>query len=296
MEIPRPMSPLLQEEIPYGADWGYQIKWDGVRLLSRIDKQEIQLFSKELRPKTSLYPEITNALGQYAPDDIWLDGEAIMYNTELQRPDFQKILQREKSRIPRPFPGYSIVYVLFDLLYANGQDLRSLPFATRFQRLQSLFPEKQEQLFVTDLFDDGEQLWDWISERGWEGMVSKRLSSAYRAGKRHRDWYKKKRRLLFEVEIIGIRTKNRFPSSLVMSLQHRYLGRVSSGLTTDDLRRLSEELQSSTSSAPAWQPLPKELNGLSIHWLDQPLHAQVSGLEVTASGLLRHPQLMKLRF
>ncbi|WP_229725545.1 ATP-dependent DNA ligase [Paenibacillus abyssi] len=297
------MAPISDPLLPKGPEWGFQIKWDGVRILARIRRTgEVELYSRKLLLKNSVYPEITRLLSAKAAElgDCLLDGEIVYWDGE--RPNFQKVLQRERMRGTASAAGADqegrIVYVLFDLLSEHGIDLRRLPYQERHERLAGKFASKEPELFVTDLFHDGDTLWQWVAERQWEGVVSKRLSSPYREGKKHRDWLKKKTALIIEVEIVGLKLREGKVASLVMALEGAYFGSVSLGLDEAMKRLLHQQVISSAhsgSEAAGVSPfpaLPKDLRGETIVWLKVPLPCRVTGLEMTSAGLLRHPKLV----
>lgn len=294
-----PMIPVAHDEIPMGDDWGYQLKWDGVRLLARIAGGQAELFSRRLLPKNSAYPELAAELSRIKGPCL-IDGEAFVFDHVRQRPVFRRVLERERLRNPaaiaRAGAAEPVRLALFDVLYADGTDWRERPYRERHEELLRLFPVKQERVFVTDLFDDGEALWNWVTERGWEGIVAKRLSSAYREGKKHRDWLKKKTALLEVVDIVGYTFNEGRLASLIMSLEGLYFGRVSLGLNEDHKRRLMQRsLRANQKGYPLpFAALPADLKGLAIGWLNEPFSCTVTGLEVTDAGLLRHSKLVKL--
>lgn len=295
-----PMAPIVSNIIPAGEDWGYQLKWDGVRLLARITDGRVELFSRKLIPKNSAYPELVEILGQVKGSCV-LDGEAFVFDNDKQRPVFRKVLERERLRSPssilRAGAHEPVRYALFDLLYAEGVDWRSRPYEERHQELLRLFPEKQERLFVTDLFYNGDDLWNWIENRGWEGIVSKRLSSPYREGKKHKDWLKKKISLVEEVTIVGYTFNEGRLASLIMMWDGLYYGRVSLGLNEDIKRKLLLKLQNQMKGSEPYSPfvtLPGDLKGLSVIWLEEPFLCTVTGLEVTDAGVLRHSKIVSL--
>ncbi|MDP5276661.1 ATP-dependent DNA ligase [Chengkuizengella axinellae] len=299
LQLPKkPMSPLLNEQIPKGDEWGYQLKWDGVRVLAAIDHGVINLFSKKLLNKNETYPEIMQLLNDpnlsVGFNSILLDGEIIVFDQESKKPNFSKVLQREKTRSTSMQTKYPVSYVLFDLLYLNGVDWRKKPFRERYKMLQSLFPKTSSSLFVTDLFYDGEDLWNWVASNQWEGIVSKKLTSTYHDGKKHTDWYKKKITSFFDVQIVGITLKNKFLSSLVMAYNGSYFGRVSSGLNQQwkEVLLLYSKLHLANNSF--FTLLPPDLKGEQITWLNKPFPCRVKGLEITSSGVLRHPQIEKI--
>ena len=185
-----------------------------------------------------------------------------------------------------------LVYVLFDLLMDRGMDLRSLSYIERHRKLTAKFPIQDPRLFVTELFHDGEALWRWVEANQWEGVVSKRLSSPYREGKKHQDWYKKKTALLLDVDIVGLKWRNHVIASLIMAYEGAYLGSVSLGLT-DALRGvLASTFQPSTDDACPFPAVPTDLKREKVQWLPLSFRCRVTGLELTSAGQLRHPKLV----
>jgi bifunctional non-homologous end joining protein LigD len=292
------MAPISQDEIPAGPDWGYQLKWDGVRILARIDRGKVELFSRKLLLKNQAYPELVHILSELE-GPLLLDGEVIVFDAAKGRPVFQKVLQRERlrtsSNILQAGAKEPVQLVLFDVLHAMGRDMRELPYRERHELLLKLFPEKKERYFVTDLFPDSGALWSWVEERGWEGIISKRLSSPYREGKKHKDWFKKKTKLLLDVDIIGYTFNEGRLASLIMASDGLYFGRVSLGLNEESKRKLMLRgmLDDSAASRP-FGALPADLKGIRLVWLTEPFRCTVTGLEITDAGLLRHPKLVLL--
>ncbi|WP_309122394.1 DNA ligase [Paenibacillus sp.] len=292
-----PMGPISRDDIPEGPDWGYQLKWDGVRALAVVDDGRVELYSRKLLRKEDTYPEVVRRLRQVEGSYV-LDGEIVYFDAALGRPVFQKVLQRERTRaaaaLARSSAEQPVSYVLFDLLAANGEDLRSLPYAERYARLRAAFPpDGDPSLFVTDLFDDGPGLWRWVEERGWEGIVSKRLSAPYAEGKKHRDAYKKRAIQRYDAQCIGVVFREGRVASLALVHEGAYFGRASLGLNE---RSRSALAAYATSHRAAQSPFaggaaPADLKRETVVWLDRPFLVAVTGLEVTADGLLRHPKL-----
>lgn len=158
---------------------------------------------------------------------LLLDGEVVYFHPELGRPVFQKVLQRERSRsVSANAPR--LTYVVFDILVDGDRDMRKLPYIERHHRLKEV-AANVPGLLIADLFLDGEALWDWAEERGWEGIVMKRLASPYREGKKHRDWYKKKIAIQMEATAVAFIIREGRVASLVLSDEERnYIGRAPS--------------------------------------------------------------------
>lgn len=304
------MTPIADDVIPTGPDWGYQIKWDGVRLLAHVRGEQVHLFSRHMMPKNHVYPDVINILqnAHWQHQELLLDGEVVIFHPEKKRPVFQLALQRERTRgnssvttsaskthqthLPESLPA---VYVLFDILYLDGQDMRAHPFSERHDTLLRLHRDQSPQLVIADLFTDGQKLWDWVEQHEWEGIVSKRLSSPYGEDKKHQDWFKKKTSVIHDVHFVGVLMREGRVASLVMEKDGQYFGNVSIGLNTplkQLIMQIIEQLEATGYSAPSPLPLvPKPLANERLIWLPHPLACTVSGQEVTEGGLLRHPRI-----
>jgi bifunctional non-homologous end joining protein LigD len=291
-----PMSPILTDEIPQGEDWGYQLKWDGYRTIAMVDQGQVELYSKKMLLKNAKFPDLVKALSQLEGTFL-LDGELVVMDPETNRPSFQKMQQRDKLTDPRLINRGAekepVQYIIFDLLQLGEEDLRKRPFQERHERLQALAAHWGPPFFLTDLFEDGETLWAWVNTNGWEGVVSKKLSSPYREGKEHHEWLKRKTMLRLEIEAVGILMKEGRVSSLVMRKDGAYLGRVSSGLN-DKWRRWLFDLKADLTLEDYFPELPEGLKGTKIRWLNEPFTCEVTGLEITEGGALRHPKLLSL--
>lgn len=335
-----PMAPLSNSSLPEGSDWTYQLKWDGVRILAALRDGQIQLWSRKLLLKNAVYPEVELLLRARleALGSCVLDGEVVYWDGN--RPNFQKVLQRERSRHSvkpdaealhnnrtlgeNSAPGsgtnraeafvrqeasgalvnpagttaaQGLLYVLFDLIWDGDRDLRPLPFSERQLHLKNkLSGSETERFFVTDCFADGNALWSWVQEHGWEGVVSKRLQSPYREGKKHKDWLKKKTKVVLDVDMVGVKLRDGQAASLVMSYGGCYLGSVSLGLDGAMLKVLSDTARQITASGTAWPmpfgQLPSDLKKETVVWLPVPVPGRVTGLEITSAGQLRHPKLV----
>ncbi|MFC7678348.1 DNA ligase [Paenibacillus sp. GCM10028914] len=280
----------MTESIPSGDEWGFQLKWDGVRILSMIEGDKVSLVSRKLLNKTALYPEIVDSLSKLKGQRLLMDGEVVYFHPELGRPVFQKVLQRERSRsLSTNAPLFT--YVLFDILVEGERDLRHLPYIERHQRLQEIVVNKPG-LLVADLFRDGETLWEWAKERKWEGIVIKRLSSPYRLGKKHQDWYKKKIAVHLTTDAVAVIVRDGRVASLVLTGEDgSYIGRASLGLNEHTKRQLLQyaELHQGHSH---WKELHNDLKKEIIIWLREPLTVQVTFLEWSQDGMMRHPKLL----
>lgn len=292
--LPRePMAPIVTEAIPSGSEWGFQLKWDGVRILSLLEKGEVSLVSRKLLNKTALYPEVVRSLSEFKGQRLLLDGEVVYFDSELGRPVFQKVLQRERSRAIRTNAPL-FTYVLFDILVDGERDMRQTPYIERHQRLQEVVANKPG-LLVADLFTDGNTLWKWAEDRGWEGIVIKRLTSPYREGKKHQDWYKKKIAVRLKTEAIAMIIREGRVASLVLAGEDGgYIGRASLGLNEKTKQQLLQYAGLHSGTA-RWRELHADLKKEQLVWLRQPLSVEVTFLEWSQDGMMRHPKLLGIQ-
>lgn len=280
-----PMAPITSPDIPIGPEWGYQIKWDGVRTPVHFDGSGgVHIFSKRMEPRNDTFPEIVELLKPVRIGSSLIDGEIAYFDGT--RPKFERARLGVKKR---KFDE-SLIYIMFDLLYDDGEDIRSLPFKERYARLAAKFPEKQPRLFVTDLFYDGPALWDWVNEREWEGIISKRLDSPYTEGKKHQDWFKKRKEVRLVADVVGVKMKFGQISSLVLRYDNRYIGHVA-GLDNASKAVLQQFIQEHPGECP-FSVLTPGMKKAEVAWLSVPFPCRVSALEFTDSGLLRQPKLL----
>jgi bifunctional non-homologous end joining protein LigD len=291
-----PMSPIIVDKIPSGNEWGHQLKWDGYRIIAWINEGKVELYTKNMLSKNSKFPELVHALSKLN-GTLMLDGEAIILDPATTRPSFHKIHQLDKKNRSvqkgKPGDGERVQYIVFDLLQFGEQDLRNYPFIERHHKLQELAAGWSHPLYMTELFMDGEVLWRWVVNNSWEGIVSKRLSSLYKVGKEHKDWFKRKLRLQLNVEIVGILKKEGRISSLVMRKDGLYVGRASSGLN-ESIKSILRQLPAELSSTDYFNPLPEGLRGEIVAWLNDPFHIEVTGRELTEGGLVRHSHIVSM--
>lgn len=280
-----PMAPVTSPDIPVGPEWGYQIKWDGVRTPVRLDgRNGVELFSKRMEPRNGTFPEIVDLLKPINIGASVLDGEIAYFDGT--RPNFQRVRLGVRKRKY----DESLIYVMFDLLYDDGEDIRSLPFKERYARLAAKFPNKEPRLFVSDLFYDGPALWNWVNDREWEGIISKHLDSPYVEGKKHNHWFKKRKEVRIVADVVGVKLKDKKVSSLVLRYEDRYIGHVS-GLDNASKQVLEQFMRTHRGSCP-FPELSAGMKKSDVVWLSVPFPCRVTALEFTDTGLLRQPKLI----
>jgi len=300
MEWITPMEPISSGSIMTGPEWIYQIKWAGIRGLVYYQEDSspsgIKIYTKSGSDRTAFYPELHHIKNLIAGSSAILDGEIVVPGDD-GKPVFHLSLTRERVRNPDRLSyycsKYPVIYIVFDILYLNGNSLTGLPLARRREILCNSV-KAEANIGLAESYKDGPGLFDLMKRKGWEGIVSKKLDSSYLPGKKHNDWFKHKALKKLLAAVCGIQLKDGFPNSLILGIyrdnQWIYIGRASLGLTQDDLRRLKEYSQMSSPVCPFSSA--NEWKGKNVAWLNPTLTCWVKFLEWTNDGLLRHPALL----
>ena len=181
-----PVRPMLATpgDLPTGAGWGYEFKWDGVRAIAQVDAGAVRLFARSGAEITLAYPELT-ALGQAVPSAV-LDGEIVALDA-AGRPSFttlaERIHIRDAHRAGTLAGTFPVTYMIFDVLDLDGADLCQQPYSARRFTLDSLALDADHWLCPPS-FGDGDATQAAAEENHLEGLVAKRLASTYRPGTR----------------------------------------------------------------------------------------------------------------
>lgn len=295
-----PMEPISSDTIKTGKDWIYQIKWDGIRGLIYYQKgsnKQIRIFTKNKRERTLFYPELQLIKDIVTGDSAVLDGELIVLG-ENSKPSFHLCLIRERvgslSRLSYYVKKYPVIYIVFDILYFQDNLLTNLPLNQRQEILhRSLKPDSN--IIFADNYIDGSGLFNVMKKKGWEGIVSKKLSSLYYPGKNHREWFKHKILKKILAAVCGVQWKGELPNSLILGIINEnnwiFIGKVSSGLTQEDLQLLKVHALRVKEEVCPFEEIEKWRNQ-HITWLNPSLTCWIRFLEWTNDGVLRNPVIL----
>jgi bifunctional non-homologous end joining protein LigD len=171
----QPCLPRPAKEPPAGPGWIHEIKHDGFRILARRDAERVRLFTRHGTDFTARYPKIAAAVERLPVRSCALDGEAIVVNTEgLSVFDLIRYRQHD----------HAAVFCAFDLIELDGEDLRWQPVERRKAVLADLLRDTRDGIAFNQHFEaDGTIVFEHACALGCEGIVSKRLGSAYRSGR-----------------------------------------------------------------------------------------------------------------
>ncbi|SFN30259.1 bifunctional non-homologous end joining protein LigD [Nitrosospira briensis] len=293
----RPQLATLVDGPPNdSAGWIYEIKFDGYRMLTRVDSGAIRLFTRNGHDWSHKLPHLVEAVKQMKLKPGWLDGEIVVLN-EKGIPDFQALQNAFDSDRTQ-----DIIYYLFDVLFYDGYDFRSTPLIERRRLLQAIFETPQpEQIRISDIFDvpPGDII-ESACRLGLEGVIGKRKTSVYVA-RRSSEWIKLKCKQRQEFVIGGYtdpKGSRTGIGSLLLGVYDedknlQYAGNVGAGFSDKTLRELKAKLDK---VAAARCPFVKE-SGIDkkAHWVEPVLVAEVSFGEWTRDDHIRHSVFHGLR-
>jgi bifunctional non-homologous end joining protein LigD len=304
-----PMLARLSQLPRDDGKWAVEVKWDGVRALAYCQPGRVQLQTRNLNDVSVQYPEVRRIARALGSHDAVLDGEIVAFD-ENGRPSFERLQQRihntDPNVVKRRMETHPVVYVVFDLLYLDGEDLSCEPYIRRRELLEGL--ALKGEAWQTPGYSAGhaEQLLEASRDQGLEGVMLKRLDSIYCPGKRTGTWLKVKNTSRQEMVIGGWtlgegRRKEHLGALLVGYFEPdgggtpilRYGGKVGTGFKAQDLTALAARLaplERKTSPFAAGPTPPK-----GSRFVEPRLVAEIEFREMTKEGVLRHAAYKGLR-
>jgi bifunctional non-homologous end joining protein LigD len=293
----KPMLATLAQELPRGAGWVFEVKWDGYRAVADLAGSQATLTSRNGNDLTARFQNVAKELAKAVktPDCV-LDGEVCALD-EAGRSSFSA-MQQGKAGTP-------IVYYVFDVLEVEGEPLVDLPLVERRKRLEQLLDRHNRTIRLSEAFDDGEALLAAAKQQQLEGVIAKRLDSRYLPGRRTRDWLKLKTHHEQELVVAGYTkgTGRRASSFGALVLGYYaggelvYAGNVGTGFDGKEIEKLLERLRPLKRADPPFREVPKmpKVRKSDVIWVEPKLVAQVEFAEWTHDGRLRAPSYKGLR-
>ncbi len=301
--LPAEVEPALATliEKPFtDLDWIFELKWDGMRVLAAVRDGKAELRSRTGRVVTSQFPELAALPPRIAAGTALLDGELVVLDQE-GRPDFSRLQHRMGAERPAfaALAQAPVVYYVFDLLYADGYELRAVPLIERKDFLRRILLPEDPVRYSSHVAGEGEALYRLAREKGLEGIVGKRARSVYPAG-RSTEWVKLKTTSEVDAVVGGFtapRGGREHFGALLTGLYDgprlRFAGGVGTGFdqaTQDQVSRLLKPLV--TEEMPfAQRPTTRE----KATWVEPKLVARVRFAGWTAESHLRAPVFLGLR-
>lgn len=288
----RPMLATLVDKSFSDPAWGFEIKWDGYRIIAFINNKKVELISRDQQDYTNIYSVVARELSQLKIKAI-VDGEMVVVD-ESGSSHFRLIQQYYKSQ------QGTLIYYIFDILWCNGYDLRKLPFYKRKQLLEKIITPSSHVQLSEHIVEDGEEFFDIALSHHLEGIMAKRLDSHYEAGHRSVDWLKIKFHHQQEAVICGYtapRGSRKHIGALVLGVYDRghliYIGHTAGKLNAELLKDLKQRLDRLSQPQSPIHPVPK--TNAAVTWVKPQLVCEVKFSEWTEDGRLRQPIFLGLR-
>jgi bifunctional non-homologous end joining protein LigD len=292
-----PQLATLVSQAPSGDAWLHEMKYDGYRILARLDHGRVTLLSRNGRDWTGKFPTIAEGMGHLPAERAMLDGEVAVL-----QPDGTTSFQALQNFLSATGRG-QLVYMVFDLLHLDGRDLTGARLEDRKAVLERLLASgngKSGPVRYSDhVAGDGPDFFAHACRLGLEGMIAKRRDAPYR-GTRGTDWLKIKCVKRQEVVIGGYTDPegSRIGIGALLVGVHEngrlvYAGKVGTGFDQKTLRALEKRLAPLELKACPFATHPTGIG--RPHWVTPELVAEVSFSEWTADGRMRHPSFQGLR-
>jgi bifunctional non-homologous end joining protein LigD len=285
--------------LPSGPDWSFEFKWDGVRVLALFAGGAPDLFARSGAVVTAAYPEIADL---HLPEGTLLDGEMVVLD-QAGRPSVTALAERmhvrDRNRAARLAVSLPVTYMIFDLLYHDGNDYTGLPYLARREKLEEL-DLGGTRWMVPPSFGDGPATEAAARENSLEGVVAKRSDSVYLPGLRSADWVKVKFDRTGDYVIGGWRAGARKLGGLLVGMPGpdglQFRGRVGGGIGAVAEKELLAALEplARKDSPFAEGAVPRE-DARGAHWVDPSLVVEVRYGNRTPDGRLRFPRFLRLR-
>jgi bifunctional non-homologous end joining protein LigD len=292
-----PMEPTGSESIPRGKDWIAQVKWDGVRVLTYYDGDDVRLYNRKRNERTCHYPEITDIRSYCDAGSVILDGEVIALGPD-GKPSFHEVMRRDGLRrmekVPQMQRAVPVTYMIFDVVYKDGVWLDNRPFQERMEILSAMIkPDHHVQ--VVSSHDDGQALFDVVKQHGMEGIVMKKLTSRYFIGEKRDVWLKIKYYRDLIAAIGGFTLRDGIVNAVLLGLyddQGRfwYIGHTGTGkLTHKQWKELTDRLAPTVIKERPFVNKPDR--HADAYWVQPMLTAKIKYAEWTEGRSLRQPSI-----
>lgn len=298
----KPQLATLVDSAPPGDEWSYEIKFDGYRVLVRIDRatkgSAVTVLTRAGNDWTAKFSKQVKAVEQLDIESAWLDGEAVVLD-QNGVPNFQALQNAFDSNRPQ-----DIVIYLFDIPFLNGYDLRGVPLEQRRAILRALLEDADDSVlrFSNNFEFSADDLLRSACDMALEGIIGKRRDSGYMSG-RSSAWIKLKCRRRQEFVIGGYSEPSGSRAAFGALLlgvydgngKLQYAGRVGTGFDAALLRSVKKELDAHETRHMPFAAAPRERSRTPVHWVEPVLVAECNFAEWTSDGIVRQASFVSLR-
>lgn len=304
--LPRDVRPMLAERVdrPFAAGgWLWELKYDGVRALVTVHDGAVSVSGRKGRDETARYPELRAVADALLLRDAVVDGEIVAFTAE-GKPSFERLQSRinvgSDTDVARAAAAVPVAFAAFDMLWADGRDLRDLPLSRRKRALRAVLRDMPGVVYVDHVENEGVAFFDAVKAQGLEGVVGKQADSRYESGRRSRCWVKVKAWNTQDCVVCGWTAGRggRGPlGALVLGVHEGerlvHAGQAGSGLDGAMIRQLLDTLTPLRTDACPFDVAPQTQE--KVTWVRPETCCEVRFTEWTTAGTLRHPTFLRMR-
>ncbi|WP_340400890.1 RNA ligase family protein [Paenibacillus sp. FSL H8-0079] len=292
-----PFEPISRATLPTGPQWIAQVKWDGVRMLAYEDGQELRLVNRRLHDRTAQYPELVTPRNLCSGSSYILDGEVIALDPDTGKPSFYHVLRRDRMSRPegiaQAIHQIPVTYMVFDILFYEGQWVTDQPLADRQRLLHEVLNTAPHVQEVTNTLDAASLL-TVIRQHQMEGIVCKDLTSSYGIQGKDQRWQKVKIMHDVYAMIGGVTYRSGIVNAVAIGVYDGpnfvYIGHVGTGkLNSNTWRELTHQVEPLVRQDRPFHNVPER--SAETTWVEPRLGVKVQYMELTHHRTLRHPSI-----
>jgi len=299
----KPMLALLSEMPNDTEKYAFEYKWDGIRAVCYWDGRQMKLESRNELDITYRWPELTKLGEIFGPTAVILDGEIVALDSK-NRVSFRLLSQRmhlSSEPSAAQMRAIPIVYMIFDILYLDDRVLMPISYGDRRAVMEALKLAGENWQTPPFHTENPEAILKAAVENGLEGLVAKKLDSAYHPGRRTSDWLKIKPVNRQEFVIGGWipvqSSANRGVGALLVGYYDRsrklvFAGKVGTGFTERIRKKLEEQFEAIVGDT---SPFDTTVQHKNVKFVEPRMVAEIEFREWTKDGKLRHPSFKGLR-
>lgn len=292
-----PFEPVRTDRIIEGEPWVAQVKWDGVRVLTYYDGNEVRLYNRKKNERTLHYPELTDLASYCKAGSVILDGEVIALDAN-GKPSFHEVMRRDgirrMERVDYMRKAVPITYMIFDVIYCDGEWVYDRKLRERMDILSTIIlPGDRVQLVTSH--PQGKDLFKAVQRQRLEGIVVKDLNSKYLINGKDSRWQKIKNYKDLIAVIGGVTLRDGVVNAVLLGLYDEkgrlwYIGHAGTGkFKREEWRNLTDRVKPLIVAQRPFVNKPERIKGAV--WVKPELTVKVQFINWTEGHTLRQPSI-----